>query len=782
MSIPRIKTPKVGLRTLFSPRQWPLSVRLISLSLFIGLGSIATVVSFAYKDFKDTMLASAEDQLQGILHERKLILESEFFGTVDSQVKTMSSNLMVRDAMHDFARDFQTVAEELGEEGVPTDDALMTYMQSEYQTRLEAAGLEWQGVTEYLPSLEQGQVLQDQYIASNSFAVGSKDLLVRADGPTQYNETHGKYHETFRGFLNEFGFYDIFLVDLEGNIVYSVYKEADYATNLLNGPYSDSGIAEVFRNMRSGAADTATFLGAMRPYTPSYGAMACFIGSPVYHNNEAKGVLIFQLPLEKVNTVLADHKGLGETGETYLVDADYFVQSELVHAGDADISTVRSAAVTEALKGDSGTVVQSNYAGDEVMSAFVPVTLGGQSYALIAEKAMSEINQRPRAILASLMKMGTLLAIAAMLLASFFGRSIARPIRMIVNQIEQAVESRDLTTQLEKKSEDEIGSLTDAFNRLMTNFHNVVSELAVGCNRINQGAMQTQSASQQLAGASTEQSSSIESIRTTIESVAAMSQRNSDNADQAQTLSEELASDANKSMEEMRHMASAMDDIKESSTNISTIIKVIDDIAFQTNLLALNAAVEAARAGEAGKGFAVVAEEVRALAQRSAESAKETGKIVTESQEQIDRGASSSERVNVSLEAILGGSDRVNTLLREIAAASSDQLSGINNVSTSVRELDMVTQTNAANAQELASTSAETTDQVKGVWRLVEQHTIDDSEGDSSGGSSRQTSSAASAASFDVMDTPSILPADGDGVADFGFDANPEDAFPMESF
>ncbi len=235
----------------------------------------------------------------------------------------------------------------------------------------------------------------------------------------------------------------------------------------------------------------------------------------------------------------------------------------------------------------------------------------------------------------------------------------------------------------------------------------VAEQLVAGAEQTSAAAGQVSSASQSLAEGASEQAASLEETSASLEEISGMTKRNAESASQAKQLSNQTRSAAESGAASMAEMQQAMNAIKESSSSIAKIVKTIDEIAFQTNILALNAAVEAARAGEAGAGFAVVADEVRSLAQRSAQSAKETATKIEESVTRSEHGVVISEKVAQSFSEIVEKARKVDELVAEIATASNEQSSGVTQVATAITQMDKVTQSNAASAEESASAAEE---------------------------------------------------------------------------
>lgn len=247
----------------------------------------------------------------------------------------------------------------------------------------------------------------------------------------------------------------------------------------------------------------------------------------------------------------------------------------------------------------------------------------------------------------------------------------------------------------------------------------ILRELSMSSGELRSSSTQVASSAQALAQGATEQAASLEESAATLEEVSSTSKHNSDNSQAALGLTEQVKDASEKGSLSMNQMSTAMNNIKSSADETAEIIKIIDEIAFQTNLLALNAAVEAARAGDAGKGFAVVAEEVRNLAQRSANAAKETAEKIKRSKTLADNGVEVTQETSQSLGRITENAVKSAELVREIAAQSREQATAMDQLSTSVAELDQVTQQNSAAAQQSAAAAEELTAQANTLDQAI---------------------------------------------------------------
>ena len=318
-------------------------------------------------------------------------------------------------------------------------------------------------------------------------------------------------------------------------------------------------------------------------------------------------------------------------------------------------------------------------------------------------------------------------AVVSIILGLVLSLSIIKVVRTMVDMLKDMAESGgDLTKRVNVAVKDEIGELAGWFNAFLDNLHNIMAQVKHSSETVSAAANETSMGNQDLSQRTEEQASSLEEVSSTIEEISASLQKSSDNSSDADKISRTTLNSVRSSEKVVGEMRDAMGDITKGSHEIAEIIAKVNDIAFQTNLLALNAAVEAARAGEQGRGFAVVAAEVRNLAGRTAESAKEIEGLIKDSIVRVDKGNELMDGVSDVLTEIVKNTEQTSEVIIEIASSTKEQAAAAEDIRTAIEQLNQVTQQNASLVEEIAGSSEAVSNEAEELATLVGKFKLND--------------------------------------------------------
>ncbi|MDP6166462.1 MAG: methyl-accepting chemotaxis protein [Gammaproteobacteria bacterium] len=346
-----------------------------------------------------TLRQDAMSKLEAIRDNKANGIQA-YLDTVKSQVLTFANSQVVTQGMARMDGAFHDIETSITSTQADTDMKRMgQYYINEFNPQFEEQNQSRADLDAMMDIQSIAKVMQTRYIQDNPNPLGSKEVMDQAKDGSQYSQLHAEYHPVVRQFLQEFGYYDIFFVNTDGDIVYSVFKELDYATNLLSGPYADTGFAEVAR--RSSELNHGEIaISDMALYSPSYNAPAAFIATPIFSAEQRLGNLVFQIPLDKITNVMNERAGLGVSGETYLVGEDYLMRSDsyLDPVAHSVVESFRhpetgkavTAAVTDALAGNTKSTVIIDYNGNPVLSAYSPFQFEQLNWALLSEIDVAE--------------------------------------------------------------------------------------------------------------------------------------------------------------------------------------------------------------------------------------------------------------------------------------------------------------------------------------------------------------------------------------------------------
>ena len=715
-----------------------LVMQVICVASLSAASGIAVVGTIALNRASEALVSQQAHAMEGVAAGRSHEAAG-YFHSIHSQILTFAEDLMVAEATAAFSAAFKSLPDELGT--IDEDSAVQAmagYFNTHFRTGLEKKGKAFRGPNAYTPALPQARLLQQWYIADNPHPVGSKTELTRADVDVTYNTHHERFHPVLNNFQAEFEYYDVFLFDTEGNLVYSVFKETDYATNLLTGPYADSNFGEVVRAALNASAPGEVFTRDFRSYEPSYGAPASFTGAPVFFEGQKVGAAVFQMPVDRINEIVLTDAGMGETGRTYFVAADGLLRSNT--RGEAYEAALLSAKIdgespaTAAFNGESGYALGQTLDGEEAVVAYTPVAIEGLDWAVVAEMPLKEVTAPAQALATQMLAWGGGLAILFGVLAWIVSKTILKPISDLTGRLQDIAEGdADLTQKVDEDRNDELGELGRWFNVFVSRIHDTISQATTVSGEVLTTAKDIAATTDTMAKGledqrhqTTQVAAGVEEMSATVLEVARRSAEASDAATAAGDRAGAGGGVVKRTVTTIGAIADVVNDsagavgqLGRRAEEIGQVINVINDIADQTNLLALNAAIEAARAGEHGRGFAVVADEVRKLAERTTHATEEVSQsikaIQTETSSAVDRmnqgtgrvqeGVNCAEEAGVSLDSIVQSSQEVADVIRGIAAATEQQSQAADDMSRSVESITQVTKTSAAGATQMADSA-----------------------------------------------------------------------------
>lgn len=693
-----------------------LTMRALLVVSMIAAGLLPMTISSVVitKDATATMHDSTFRLLSSEIEVRKQFLEN-YLKNTETLSRAMAENLMVTSAMRDFTESFNKLPSDLGRENGALESEkrkVERFYQTDFSQQYASTGQTVPATSSLVPRTDSGTLAQLAYIANNKNPLGEKDVLNSAFTSSDYDIAHARYHPSMRTFQAEFGFYDVFLIEPEeGNVVYSVYKEIDYATSMFNGPHRDSGLAEVTRqalNLPEGRSTIVDFAD----YIPSYNSPASFIASPIYENNELLGVIVIQIPINKINEIMSTGDSFGETGELMLLGEDQLMRSQSRFSEENTVlrQSIETQSVSLAMQGQTG-VLEETTNGVEYLSSYAPLSINGLNWVMAARMEASEALEDEAILIQHSIIIMVISALVVTLMAYFVGRYLFGLLGgdpADLRRAADAIGNGDLSSH--DGDEDSIGTYQSIVT-MRNKLRSILGESIQVAEEVRKGANELSDANVGLSERTEQQATNLEETASSTEQITSTVKHNAENTRNANELAIQTRERAVATGEVALRAVTAMQEITSASERIADIISVIDEIAFQTNLLALNAAVEAARAGEQGRGFAVVATEVRQLAGRSASAAKEIKDLIEDSVSKVKDGTRLVQESGGELEQIVTSVSSLTDIVGQISVASNEQASGIEQINQALVHMDSVTQQNAAMVEQAASTSRAMRDQ-----------------------------------------------------------------------
>jgi serine phosphatase RsbU (regulator of sigma subunit) len=486
-----------------------IGIRLTIWFFLIALMSSAVIGYIAYSNAKNSLENQSFEKLTAV-REMKATQIEDYFIHINDQIISFSHNPTVVKAVEEFKRGFNELPFDYFGDSLKRDHKLKKFYDEFFIPELEKNAADHYSYDKLHPNHVSSLILQDLFISSNPHPLGEKDKLDSPGDESTYSEVHQSYHPFIRSFQQKFGYYDIFLVDdRTGNVLYSVFKEVDFGTSLVDGPHKNSGLAKVFKKTRSSGNAEEVVLVDYESYIPSYNAPAAFIASPIYDGLEKVGILIFQMPINKINNIMTSNQkwkdvGLGESGETYIVGSDHLLRnqsrfliedstnyfkmiSEIGTPKDVvnqiksfhssiGLQEVKTEGTESALKGKTDHKIFKDYRGVKVLSAYKPLNIKGLNWVIMSEIDEAEAFAPVRKLRNYILYIFGGILIFILALSYFVSGRITKPLKHLKGGAKQLAKG-NMDAEINIQGKDEIGVLALSFKKMQHSIKKLVSDL-----------------------------------------------------------------------------------------------------------------------------------------------------------------------------------------------------------------------------------------------------------------------------------------------------------------
>ena len=674
-----------------------ISVKLpVFIVIFLVLACSAVGIS-AFMDAKDTVYKEAENNLEAILVSRKSELNG-YMNSIGEDLVLTAKNPNTLQALRSFEKGWQKIGDN------PTD------------------------------------TLQRLYITENPQETGQKDKYDDANDGSEYSRAHAKFHPWFHNLQQARDYYDVFLFDLKGNVVYTVFKERDFATNMNTGPWKDTDLANVFHaSMKSGKPGYISFFD-FKPYAPSYNVPASFISTPITDKNgKLVGVLAFQMPISRLNDIMQKHAGMGKSGESYIVGEDGLMRSDSRFSKESTILKTKITGETTnlALDGKTGVETILDYRGIPVISAYTDFLFHGNKWAILAEIDVAEVNNPIASLRNTMLLVGLAIIALFSLAAIFFAKTLVRPIGNMVTAMGKLSEGDTSIDVPGIDRKDEIGEMASSVNIFKVN--------AIERTRLEKEAEETRLALEKA-----------DKLRQEEEKLAAQKKLEEDKQREEDEQKRRLADRLEMAKRFEDRVGSVLDTVSSAATELNSTSESMSQSANSMKTESMSAASAAAQAGENVQLVASASEEMTASVQEMSHQITNSSKASANALASVDNAsarvshmADSSDKINeiillindiaeqtnllalnATIEAARAGdagkgfavvasevknlasqtasaTDEIRTQINEMQQATGDTVTAVQEISVTIGELDQISSTIAASMEQQASAMQE---------------------------------------------------------------------------